>query len=395
MLRWALAAACALAVAGAGAGSAGAGGPAGYVVAAPAALELGSADLNQRGPRMVLALRTEGPFGLSDLARFPDRSDPGQAYICMRFRQRKRRQLCLGAPQRRRHVLALSRPDEAAAPARRTLIPARLERASASQVRVSFAMRLAGLRPGRLAWALESHYPGRCGPADPPCDDRIPRGDGWARIRLDDPLPSGCTHRGPPLSTHGPRARKRIAIGFDDGPSDYTRPMLRVLARFNARATFFVVGTELAGGGPVLRRILDSGSEIGNHSFGHESGPSSASLRTTSRRIRGVSGFQPCLFRPPGGGVDSGLVSRARALGMTTVTWDVDPRDWTNPGAAAIASNVIANARAGSIVVMHDGGGSRGQTLEALPRILSHFGRRGFRFVTVTELLGNRFTYRG
>ncbi|MBM3666583.1 MAG: polysaccharide deacetylase family protein [Actinobacteria bacterium] len=378
-----LAAALALACAGSGPASA----------SAPS-LELSSADLTQGGPRLVLELQTSGPFALTELTRFPDRSLPGQSWICLQLLQRKRRQLCLGPPKRRRNVLALSRPSADGRAGRRSLIRARLGRASATRVRVSFAMGAAGLRPGRVGWSLQSHWPGACAPTGLACEDSMPASGRMARLRLDSVRPSGCTHRGPAFRNHGPRGRKRIAIGFDDGPSDYTNAVLRVLDRFNSQATFFVVGTQLGGRTSVLRHILDSGSEIGNHSYGHDIRTSAASMRATNRRVRNATGFQPCLFRPPGGAVSSGLVARARALGMTTISWDVDPRDWTSPGASAIASNVIANARNGSIVVMHDGGGPRGQTVEALPRILSHLRHRGYRFVTITELLGNRFTYR-
>ena len=78
---------------------------------------------------------------------------------------------------------------------------------------------------------------------------------------------------------------------------------------------------------------------------------------------------------------------------MTTVNWEVDPRDWANPGVGAITSNVIHNAHNGSIVVMHDGGGNRSETVAALPAILSHFRHRGYSFVTVAELLGHEFIY--
>jgi peptidoglycan/xylan/chitin deacetylase (PgdA/CDA1 family) len=80
---------------------------------------------------------------------------------------------------------------------------------------------------------------------------------------------------------------------------------------------------------------------------------------------------------------------------MTTIGWDVDPRDWANPGTGAIVSSVLGSVRPGSIVVMHDGGGSRSQTLNALPPILRELRRRGYRAVTVTRLLGHRFTYQG
>jgi peptidoglycan/xylan/chitin deacetylase (PgdA/CDA1 family) len=207
-------------------------------------------------------------------------------------------------------------------------------------------------------------------------------------------LPIGCTHGGAPFHNHGPRGRKRIAIGFDDGPSDYTHSILRVLRRFDSRATFFEIGQEASGRAETMRKILAQGNEIGNHSLHHESDPSSKSLHETNHLIRAATGFRPCDFRPPAGHVDSALISRAHAEHLVTVNWDVDPRDWADPGVGAIASNVIQNAHNGSIVVMHDGGGNRSETVAALPAILADFRARGYRFVTVAELLGHHFIYR-
>ena len=206
-------------------------------------------------------------------------------------------------------------------------------------------------------------------------------------------LPVGCTHGGAPFVTHGPRRRKRIAIGFDDGPSDYTSGVLRVLRRFDSHATFFEIGQETSGRASTMRKILAQGNEIGNHSLHHEMDPSSASLHETNRLIRRATGFRPCDFRPPDGAVNSALIQRAHAEHLVTVNWDVDPRDWATPGVSAITSNVIQNAHNGSIVVMHDGGGNRSETIAALPAILSHFRRRGYRFVPVEELLGHKFIY--
>jgi peptidoglycan/xylan/chitin deacetylase (PgdA/CDA1 family) len=81
-------------------------------------------------------------------------------------------------------------------------------------------------------------------------------------------------------------------------------------------------------------------------------------------------------------------------LGFTTIQWDIDPRDWTTPGAAAIYDNVISNAHSGAIVIQHDGGGNRSQTLAALPREIHTLRREGYQFVTVTDMLGYRLLYR-
>jgi peptidoglycan-N-acetylglucosamine deacetylase len=220
-----------------------------------------------------------------------------------------------------------------------------------------------------------------------------PHGAGAAVRSGRDDLPTGCAHGGPSFRTHGGGGRKRIAIGFDDGPSVYTPKVLRVLRRFDSHATFFEIGQETSGRAAIMKKVLAQGNEIGNHALHHELNPSAGSLRETNRLIRNATGFEPCDFRPPDGSVNSGLVNRAHALEMVTVKWDVDPRDWSNPGTGAIASNVIQHAHNGSIVVMHDGGGPRSQTVAALPAILSHFRHSGYEFVTVNELLGNDFIY--
>jgi peptidoglycan-N-acetylglucosamine deacetylase len=214
-----------------------------------------------------------------------------------------------------------------------------------------------------------------------------------ARASATAAIPKGCTHGGASFVTSGPSGRKRIAIGFDDGPSDYTPQVLRVLRRFDSHATFFEIGQETAGRAAIMKKILRQGNEIGNHSLHHELGPSSGSIHETDRLIRNATGFRPCDFRPPDGSVSSALIQRAHAQHLVTVNWNVDPRDWSNPGVSAIASNVIDNARSGSIVVMHDGGGNRSETVAALPAILSHFRHRGYKFVPVEELLGHHFIY--
>ena len=111
-------------------------------------------------------------------------------------------------------------------------------------------------------------------------------------------------------------------------------------------------------------------------------------MRETNQLVRRATGFEPCLFRPPGGHVDAAVVAAASSESLTTVTWDVDPRDWTDPGAAAIRSRVTEAVRPGSIVALHDGGGDRSQTLAALPGIIRDLHRRGYKLVTVTTLLG-------
>ena len=202
--------------------------------------------------------------------------------------------------------------------------------------------------------------------------------------------PVGCTDNGPSPRFSGSRHRKRVALTFDDGPSAYTPKVLRILRRKHAKGTFFELGALVPGLASTSRSVIDSGSELANHSLRHESYPGRASMAETSRRIKRATGFEPCLFRPPGGAWNSRLVADARRLGMTTIVWDVDPADWSRPGSGAIYSRVVSNTRPGSIVLMHDGGGDRSQTVAALPRIIRTLRHRGYGFVTVTKLLHER-----
>ena len=116
-------------------------------------------------------------------------------------------------------------------------------------------------------------------------------------------------------------------------------------------------------------------------------------LPKTTAAIEQAAGYRPCVFRPPYGAQDRSVVDTALSQNLTTIVWDVDPADWSRPGMGAIISNVLANARNGSIVLMHDGGGPRGETLAALPAIIDTLRARGYGFVTVPELLGYSNTY--
>lgn len=117
-------------------------------------------------------------------------------------------------------------------------------------------------------------------------------------------------------------------------------------------------------------------------------------LETIAAIRRATGGFTPCLWRPPYGAISPSLVKVARSLGLLTVMWDIDPRDWALPGVDSIVSNVESHAHPGAIVIQHFGGGPRQQTLEALPREIGDLRSRGYRFVTVAQMLGLKLLYR-
>jgi peptidoglycan-N-acetylglucosamine deacetylase len=206
--------------------------------------------------------------------------------------------------------------------------------------------------------------------------------------------PVGCTSHPGATVSNGPRAGREVALTFDDGPNAVQTPaILATLERLHARATFFEEGGHVQGREALMRQILAAGDEIGNHSFDHPLYPGYGELAATDRRIRAATGFEPCLFRPPYGLFDAKVAAAARRSRLETVLWDVDSHDDRHPGAAAIRANVLGFAQPGSIVLMHDGG-HHPQTVRALPGIVRGLHARGFRFVTVTELLGGRMLYR-
>lgn len=205
--------------------------------------------------------------------------------------------------------------------------------------------------------------------------------------------PIGCaSHPGRTVS-EGPAGAREVALTFDDGPSATQTPaILETLNRLDARATFFEEGRHVVGREALMREILLDGDEIGNHSFDHPHHPGFGELASTNRRIREATGFEPCLFRPPYGLVDPRVAEAAVRNHLETILWTIDTGDDHHVPAARMQAHVIASARPGSIVLMHDGG-HHPQTPLALPRIVEGLRERGFRLVTVTELLGGHFLY--
>ena len=208
---------------------------------------------------------------------------------------------------------------------------------------------------------------------------------------------AGCRSRGLVAYRHGP-ARRDVAIGFDDGPAADTGAFVRMLERSHARATFFMIGRQVSAAyrATMLRELAD-GDVLGDHTFSHPYLPGIADVRGQLERtiaaIRAPTGYTPCVFRPPYGAYDSAVLRTARSLGLATVLWNVDPRDWALPGIAAIVRTTLAQVQPGSIIISHDGGGPRGETLAAYPRIIAALRGRGFHIVTIPELLAFRPVY--
>jgi peptidoglycan/xylan/chitin deacetylase (PgdA/CDA1 family) len=188
-----------------------------------------------------------------------------------------------------------------------------------------------------------------------------------------------------------------VALTFDDGPwPGQTRRVLAILRRFHAPATFFVVG-DLAQHFPRLIATERSqrGILVEDHSWTHPLVPPFGEQRPRIVRFQiahtlhtlTAEGVHATLFRPPGGGWSDHVVAIASSLGVRLVLWSVDPRDWA-PGATgkSVTRAVLRHVHAGSIVIMHDGGGDRTATIRALPHIIRGIRHRGLRLVTVEPI---------
>jgi peptidoglycan/xylan/chitin deacetylase (PgdA/CDA1 family) len=350
------------------------------------------ADLFQAGRELVFTVRTGRPVALSKLEAWADTRRADARYLCLGLSRAGRggeRRLCLGGRKAHRRIglVTVSANDK---PLAKRTLPAKVKRPDPGKLVVAFEPAEAGLSPHRYRWRVLAsngcQVRRRCARTLP--------AHGTRAFRLRPVHAVGCTGGSAGLVTNGPRDRRVIALTFDDGPSDHTDDFLRVLEEKDVRATFFEVGQEMPGRAEAMRQILVQGSEIGDHTMNHVEYPGYAQIAGAATRIEAYTHFQPCLFRPPGGGVNDGIIATAGSLGMRTINWDVDPRDWSNPGSEAIYTNVVGHVQPGSIVVMHDGGGPRAETLAALPRIIDTLRGRGYRFATVTELLGGRILYR-
>jgi len=190
------------------------------------------------------------------------------------------------------------------------------------------------------------------------------------------------------------RRHRLIALTFDDGPGPYSEALVEALRRLGVPGTFFVVGRELRDyGAAPLQREVDLGLPVGDHTQDHLDLSRLAPRDQRAEILRGaraLSSFgapRPRLFRPPYGAYDAATLAILRRERMLTVLWSIDSEDYLKPGVARIVRNVVANARPGAIVLMHDAGGDRSQTIAALPRIVGALRRRGYRFVTVPRLL--------
>lgn len=191
-------------------------------------------------------------------------------------------------------------------------------------------------------------------------------------------------------------SRKVVALTFDDGPSPSATPrILSMLRAAHAKATFFMLGQAAKAYPEVVRQVARQGMEIGNHTYAHinlkvhSMAQDEADLAKAQKTIQTITGHAPSLMRPPYGAYNASLIPVTQALHLKIIlwSWTEDPRDWANPGVAAIVSRVLNHIQPGDIVLFHDGGGDRRQTVEALALIIKDLTAQGYHMVTVSRLL--------
>ncbi len=185
-----------------------------------------------------------------------------------------------------------------------------------------------------------------------------------------------------------------VALTFDDGPGPYTTTLIDTLQRLRVPATFFVVGRELTSfGTATLQRQVDLGLPVGDHTEAHANlsqlspADQRAQVLGAAHQITAGGAAYPRLFRPPYGAYNQASRKLLHRQKMLTVLWSVDSQDYTRPGVPRIVQNVVGSVRPGSIVLMHDAGGDRSETIAALPAIVAALRKQGYRFVTIPRLL--------
>jgi peptidoglycan/xylan/chitin deacetylase (PgdA/CDA1 family) len=210
-------------------------------------------------------------------------------------------------------------------------------------------------------------------------------------------IPTQTTAHAPTLNYplyNGNTQVPEIALTFDDGPNPfYTPQVLAILQRYGVRATFFDVGYLVADYPNIVRQEYNEGNLVANHSWSHplltylSSQAIESQLTSTTNIIQATIGIRPTFFRPPYGAFNNTVLVQARDLRYTTVLWDGSAADWKLPGVNAIVSATLNYARNGAILLLHDGGGNRAQTIAALPIIIANLISRGFKLVTIQQLV--------
>ncbi len=200
------------------------------------------------------------------------------------------------------------------------------------------------------------------------------------------------------------RGTRQIALTYDDGPNDpHTFRLLEILARHNARATFFLIGRYVQQRPEIVREIAKSGHIVGNHTFTHpllifkNTAEIRGELSDCRSALQEAIGEHSNLFRPPFGGRRPAALRIARELGLEPVMWNVTGYDWNAPPSEAIEGKVAKQIRGGDVILLHDGGhrhmgADRSQTVLATDRLITRYKSQGYEFVTIPRMMSARMS---
>jgi len=187
----------------------------------------------------------------------------------------------------------------------------------------------------------------------------------------------------------GTAGQRVVALTFDDGPGPFTPEVLAVLQRYQVPATFFEIGEEVAAYPQYSKMVAAAGYPVEDHTWNHpdlsklSAAGVAAQIDMTQSEIRAVTGATPECVRPPYDAWNATALNQIAALGLTTMSYSVDPKDWSLPGVQTIVNRVVGAAFPGAVVDMHDGGADRSETVAALPQIIAELRAMGYRFVSI------------
>ncbi|WP_313954532.1 polysaccharide deacetylase family protein [Aulosira sp. FACHB-615] len=191
-----------------------------------------------------------------------------------------------------------------------------------------------------------------------------------------------------------PTTDKVIALTFDDGPGPKnTTQILEILKQNHIKATFFLIGQMVSYHPQIVKQIAAEGHVLGNHTWHHwyrrmDVATAASEINRTADLIYQLTGVKTTLFRPPGGFLHNGLVDYAKSQKYAIIMWSDESGDSQRHGQTpTLIKNVVKSAKPGGIVLMHDGGGNRSRTVKALPQIIADLKAKGYKFVTIPELL--------
>jgi peptidoglycan/xylan/chitin deacetylase (PgdA/CDA1 family) len=195
----------------------------------------------------------------------------------------------------------------------------------------------------------------------------------------------------------GSGLESKIALTFDDGPDNiYTPAILDVLRKYHVKATFFVLGVRAQENPAIVKRIVNEGHVIGNHSYDH-SNPAKMTeaqfekqFTLTQVILRKLIGYEPKLIRTPYGALEEDQLRWAAKNGLVAVNWDIDSKDWKELNASQVLANILEHTHKGAIILQHSAGGENQDlsgTVKALPILIEQLKKQGFKLVTVPELL--------